>query len=80
MAEPGPETCNIAAFLPRLAAERPYAAAVIYPHGRDAQGKVSYTHYTFQQLDAESDRIAAGLEAVGIGRGAAWIRWMPMAP
>ncbi len=64
-----PDVCNIAAFLPQLAARQPYAPAIIYPHGRDANGKVSYTHYTFQQLDRESDVIAAGLTAAGIGRG-----------
>ncbi len=61
--------CNIAAFLPRLAELQPYVPAVVFPHGRDAAGKVSYTHYTFAQLDRESDVIAAGLEAIGVGRG-----------
>jgi len=62
-------SCNIAAFLPELAATQPYTAAVVFPHGTDANGKVSYTHYTFEQLHRESDLIAAGLTAVGIGRG-----------
>ena len=64
-----PDVCNIAAFLPQLAASQPYAPAVVFPHGRDPNGKVSYTHYTFAQLDRESDVIAAGLTALGVGQG-----------
>ena len=60
---------NIAAVLPQVAQERPYAPAIIFPHGRDAGGNVAYTHYTYRQLDELSDAIAAGLEIVGAGRG-----------
>lgn len=62
-------TCNIAAALPRVAAEQPHALAVVYPDGRDARGKVRYTHYTYAQLDHDSDLLAAGLEEAGVGRG-----------
>ena len=64
--EPSP---NIAAALFAMAEERPHALAVVYPQGRDRDGRVSYTHLTFRQLDHESDAIAAGLESVGIVRG-----------
>lgn len=60
---------NIASRLPLMAAEAPHRPAIIFPEGRDARGKRLYSHYTFQQLDKQSDIIAAGLEAVGIGRG-----------
>ncbi|MEZ4473498.1 MAG: fatty acid CoA ligase family protein [bacterium] len=60
---------NIAGFLPAMAAARPDAPAIVFPHGRDAHGKVAYTHYTYAQLDAESDAIARGLAAIGVGRG-----------
>ncbi len=64
---------NIAGFLPLQAAAQPYAPAIIYPYGRDTsaggRGKVSYTHYTYRQLDEHSDLIARGLREVGIGRG-----------
>ncbi len=60
---------NIAAHLPRMARLRPHAQAVVFPQGRDRSGRVCYTHYTFAQLDSESDRIAQGLERVGIRRG-----------
>ena len=61
--------CNIASLLPRRAAERPHQLAVACPVGRDAAGRVSYSHYTFAQLDRESDLLARGLRASGIGAG-----------
>lgn len=64
-----PSITNIAAHLPRMAQLRPHAQAVVFPQGRDASGRVAYTHYTFAQLDIESDRIAQGLQAIGIKRG-----------
>jgi acyl-CoA synthetase (AMP-forming)/AMP-acid ligase II len=61
---------NVAAHLPRVAAARPYAPAIFAPAGRDMRGRVRYTHYTYRQLDEASDRIARGLAAIGIDRGA----------
>ena len=63
------ELVNIASHLPAMAREQPDRQAVVFPHGRDGAGRVSYTHFTFRQLDAESDRIAAGLLEYGITRG-----------
>jgi acyl-CoA synthetase (AMP-forming)/AMP-acid ligase II len=60
---------NVAAFLPQMAARQPYTPAIVFPHGRDRQGRVAYTHFTYRQLDQESDLIAAGLEQVGVTRG-----------
>lgn len=64
-----PPSLNIAAHLPAMARRQPYRAAVVFPEGRDRSGRVAYTHLTFRQLDEESDRLAAGLQAIGIGRG-----------
>ncbi|MDJ0841080.1 MAG: fatty acid CoA ligase family protein [Acidobacteriota bacterium] len=64
-----PAAANIASFLPQLAGRNPHAPAVIYPEGRDRQGRVSYTHYTYLQLDRESDLIAGGLAAHGLRKG-----------
>lgn len=60
---------NIASYLRRMARVQPYKRAVIYPGRRDRSGRIAYTHFTFQQLDRESDALAYGLEKVGITRG-----------
>ncbi len=60
---------NVANHLKRMAELQPYKRAVVYPAGWDSNGRVAYTHLTFQQLDRESDMIAHGLEASGIMRG-----------
>jgi len=64
-----PERVNIAAHLPRMAAESPHGLAVVFPEGRDRHGRVAYTHFTFAQLDRESDVLARGLTRYGVGRG-----------
>lgn len=63
------ESSNIAAKLSVMAAKQPFTPAIFYPHGRSSNGRVTYTHYTYKQLDDLSNNIAAGLEAYGIGRG-----------
>jgi acyl-CoA synthetase (AMP-forming)/AMP-acid ligase II len=63
------ELVNIAAHLPAMARRQPDRMAVVFPKGRDTQGKFRFTHYTFQQLDQESDFIARGFNAIGIRRG-----------
>ena len=52
-----------------MAKKQPYQRAVVFPALRDAKGLVAYTHYTFRQLDQESDRLAFGLENIGIRKG-----------
>lgn len=60
---------NIALHLEAMARHQPQRQAVVFPHGRDASHRVSYTHLTFRQLNDESDLIAAGLIDYGITRG-----------
>lgn len=60
---------NIAQHLPEVAARTPRKPAVIFPEGRDRSGRVSWTHLTFAQLEAETNALARGLEAFGVHRG-----------
>lgn len=66
---PTQPTVNVAAYLREMARVQPFKRAVVCPCGTDRQGRVAYTHLTFHQLDDESDRLARGLEAAGVGRG-----------
>lgn len=52
-----------------MALQQPWRQAVVVPQGRDAAGRVCYTHYTFQQLDQTSDQLAHGLQRIGVRRG-----------
>lgn len=60
---------NIASYLPAMAKLQPYRRAVVFPAGRDQAGRVTYSHMTFEQLEQESNRIASGLESLGIKKG-----------
>jgi acyl-CoA synthetase (AMP-forming)/AMP-acid ligase II len=60
---------NIAAHLTAMAQQQPWRPAVVFPEGRDSQGRVSYTHYTYRQLDAASDQLAHGFQRLGLRRG-----------
>ncbi|MBI5368331.1 MAG: AMP-binding protein [Planctomycetes bacterium] len=52
-----------------MARLRPDAPAIHFPVGRRPGGRLRYDTYTYRRLDEESDRIAAGLQAIGIRRG-----------
>ena len=60
---------NIASLLEESAEKYPYRPAIIFPEGKDRNGKVSYTHYTFEQLFKETKLIAKALEKYGITKG-----------
>ena len=60
---------NIAHSLKISTEKTPYKRAIVCPEGRDKKGRVLYSQMTFQQLERESDRLAFGLERVGIIRG-----------
>jgi acyl-CoA synthetase (AMP-forming)/AMP-acid ligase II len=62
---------NVAQHLPAAARSRPHALAVVCP----VSG--GYRHYTNQQLDRESDRVARGLHVLGIRRGTRTVLMVP---
>ena len=68
---------NVASHLTARALERPHTLAIIQPRGRERRGRVRYDHLTYRELDAESDRLAAGLERVGVRRGVRTVLMVP---
>jgi acyl-CoA synthetase (AMP-forming)/AMP-acid ligase II len=65
-----PDVCNIAAVLPRMAAERGEQVALRCPGSRDWRGRARYdATLTYRQLEDRSNAIAAGLLASGLKRG-----------
>lgn len=63
------DAVNIAAALVTMAKARPQTLAIAQPFGRDRQGRIRYRHYTYRELNAESDALARGFEQIGIRRG-----------
>lgn len=63
-------TSNVGRRLSQMAALMPDAVAVVETTAHyDAQGRRRYRHVTFRQLDDDSDRIARGLNALGVTPG-----------
>ena len=60
---------NIAAHLPAMAEKQPATPAVHFPYKHDKNKQPLYQTYTYAELDQQSNRIATGLESIGIGRG-----------
>lgn len=69
MPQPPQTTANFASRLSCMAHIQPHALALLAPAGYDRRGRASYTHYTFGQLDAESNAVAGALIKAGIGPG-----------
>lgn len=63
------ETINIAAPLVSMAQAQPQTLAIAQPFGRGRHGRIRYRHYTYRELNAESDALARGFERIGIRRG-----------
>ena len=68
---------NISQGLRQTAIDYPHKRAVVYPSGRDAKGRVTYSQVTFRQLDRKSDSLAYGLERAGIIRGTRTVLMVP---
>lgn len=61
---------NVGRRLSDQAAQMPEAIAVVEATGRGSDGRYRYRQATFRELDDDSSRIAAGLIATGLPRGA----------
>jgi acyl-CoA synthetase (AMP-forming)/AMP-acid ligase II len=59
---------NVAAYLTKVAGEKPDAVAMYMPAGRGPEGR-EYSEITYRELDERSENIALGLESAGIKRG-----------
>ncbi|MCP3941487.1 MAG: AMP-binding protein [Desulfobacteraceae bacterium] len=68
---------NISLSLKKTAERYPYKRAVVYPNGRDKNGRVLYSQITLSQLNTLSDNLAYGLENIGITRGMRTIVMIP---
>lgn len=62
-------TYNIASHLTRVAGEKPYQIAIYEPYKKDKNGRYAYIHYTYKQLEQESNVIARGLQKYNISKG-----------
>jgi acyl-CoA synthetase (AMP-forming)/AMP-acid ligase II len=60
---------NIAASLQQRARAQGNLLAITEPHGCERPEPPLYRHFTYRELDEESNRLARGLEGVGIRRG-----------
>ncbi len=60
---------NVTQALAEIASRAPYRPGVIFPAGRTKRGRAKFTQYSFEQLNAEVDRYAHGLRALGIRQG-----------
>lgn len=60
---------NISLGLKKTKEKYPHKRAVVFPGGRDKNGRVLYSQITFAQLERESDALAFGLDRIGIIRG-----------
>ncbi len=65
---------NIAAHLPAMAQAQPKTSAIIVP------GHQGFHQLTYHQLNQECDRLARGLEIIGIGRGVRAVLMTPPSP
>jgi acyl-CoA synthetase (AMP-forming)/AMP-acid ligase II len=72
---------NVASHLARMAATHPTRAAVHAPVGRvNPHGETPHRTISFADLNADSDAIAHGLDAVGISRGVRTVLMVPPSP
>ena len=69
MPEETDNVVNVGRRLSDTARRNPSGVAVVEPLGHDRQGKRQYRQVSFRELDDDTDRIAAGLQAMGVQKG-----------
>lgn len=62
-------TPNVTQCLLDMAQSQPYRPAIIFPEGRNWQGRPRYSHYTFRELASEVQHLARGLQSIGLQPG-----------
>lgn len=72
-----PAWVNIAQPLVEQARQRPDVPALIEPRGMASGRPRRERRWSFAELDAETDRLARGLRAAGIGRGTRTVLMVP---
>ena len=60
---------NVGMRLSDTACRNPSGVAVVEPLGHDRHGKRQYRQVTFGELEEDTNRIAAGLQAMGVQKG-----------
>ena len=60
---------NIAQALEDMARRAPFRPGIVFPAGRDKQGRATFTQLTFRQLNNLCDSYAHGLSEYGIQKG-----------
>jgi acyl-CoA synthetase (AMP-forming)/AMP-acid ligase II len=68
---------NVGFRLSETARLNPNGVAIAMPRGRDAAGKRKYDQLTFRELDDDTNRIAAGLHAMGVRPGMKLVLMVP---
>lgn len=68
---------NVGFRLSETARSNPNGVAIAMPKGRDRAGKRQYEQLTFRELDEDTNRIAAGLHAMGVRPGTKLVLMVP---
>ncbi len=63
------ELYNVAQAVADMAGRAPFRPAIIFPAGRDAEGRLKTVQFNFRQFNAEVDRYAHGFTQFGVKMG-----------
>ncbi len=80
MGEPLSADLGLAEVLARNATAFPDKTAIIYPDGREADGRVRYREVTYGRLQDDVERLAASLATAGLTAGTRTVLMAPPGP